>query len=540
MTDLATVARRGAGWAIRTAAIVGVASLVVARRGRAPRDPPAGAGPLAHDPVANDPPAGRPPETHVPAGPTVRPALGPTHRPPVQPPLLRSAPAEEARSAEIPTTEPGRYPRGAWLAVAAAAIVGPFLLVILTRPTPPRPFVFELGSALGIAALSLLALQLVLPARLHLLARLGADVAVRLHRHLADVLITVIAAHVAVVMVADPSRLALLSFFGAPWRAQAAVGSVVAILVLAATSILRRRLRLPYAAWRGLHVVLAGVALVFAVVHTVGVGRYLAGGPALVGLAGLTVAGIGAALALRVPRFRRHTVRPYVVERVIREEGGATTLVLAADGHAGQRFAPGQFAWLKQPGVRSSLAEHPFSYSSSAIAPDRPSFTIQPYGGFSREVAAFAPGMRLLVDGPHGAFRLRPAARGAVLVAGGIGITPSMSVLRTAADRRDPRPFLLIYGVKRPDRTVFGSELEHLRSRIDLTILRVVSDPPADWPGERGRITPELLDRWLPGDLRGWQFLVCGPPPFVDASVAALVRVGIPADRVHAERFVGV
>jgi predicted ferric reductase len=426
------------------------------------------------------------------------------------------------------------------LAIATAAIVGPFLLVLLAPPTSSRPFVFELGSGLGIGALSLLALQLVLPSRLHLLARLGADVAVRLHRHLADVLITVIAAHVAVVMVADPKRLALLAFFGAPWRAQAAVASVVAIIVLATTSILRRRLRLPYAVWRGVHVLLAGAALLFAVVHTVGVGRYLASGPALIALGGLTVAGIGATLALRVPRFRRHTVRPYVVERVIREQGGATTLVLAADGHAGQRFAPGQFAWLKQPGVRSSLAEHPFSYSSSAVQPDRPSFTIQPYGGFSREVAAFKPGMRLIVDGPHGAFRLRSSSSGAILVAGGIGITPSVSILRTAAERRDPRPFLLVYGVKRPDRVVFASELDRLRSRVNLTVVRVMSDPPEDWPGERGRITPELFDRWLPADLRGWQFLVCGPPAFVDASVAALMQVGIPADRVHAERFVGV
>ena len=443
-------------------------------------------------------------------------------------------------SAARPLRPPGRFPRIAWLIVYVVAIAGPFVLVAAASAARPRPFVFELGSALGISALSLLALQLVLPARLELFARLGADVAVRLHRRLADVLLSIVAAHVGVVMLADPRRLALLSFLGAPWRAQAAVGSVAALLVLIVTSILRRRIRLPYAGWRGIHTALALAALVLAVVHTIGVGRYLASGPSAVALGALGLLGVGGALALRIPRLRGIRTLPYRIERIVREQGGATTLELAAEGHGGQAFAPGQFAWLKLPGLRRSLAEHPFSYSSSALSPDRPSFTIQPYEGFSREVAAFEPGRRVLVDGPHGAFRLRDDAAGAVLIAGGIGITPSMSVLRTAADTGDQRPMLLLYSVRTPDRIVFRDELDSMELRQDLLVVYVVSNPPPDWHGERGRISSELLDRYLPSDLRGWQVLVCGPPPFVDGAVAALVGLRIPADRIHAERFVGV
>jgi NAD(P)H-flavin reductase len=73
-----------------------------------------------------------------------------------------------------------------------------------------------------------------------------------------------------------------------------------------------------------------------------------------------------------------------------------------------------------------------------------------------------------------------------------------------------------------------------------MTMVNVLSNPPDDWPGERGRINAALLDRYLPRNLQGWQFLVCGPPPFVDATVEALGGVGVPAERVHAERFVGV
>ena len=225
---------------------------------------------------------------------------------------------------------------------------------------------------------------------------------------------------------------------------------------------------------------------------------------------------------------------------MIPECGGAVTVELRADGHTGQRFIPGQFAWLKLPDLKASLAEHPFSYASSAEAPGRPSFTMKTNAGFTARAAGFEPGTRLLVDGPHGAFRPRSSSTGTLLIAGGIGITPSMSILRTAADRSDRRPYLLLYASRSLDGITFADELETLKTRMNLTVVNVLSAPPPDWPGERGRINAGVLDRHLPGDIRHWQFLVCGSGPFVDGAVEALVAVGVPGERVHAERFVEV
>ncbi len=440
----------------------------------------------------------------------------------------------------IPDHGARHLPRALWLAIYALALAGPFVLIAVRDRSAPRPFIFELGSAFGIAALSLLALQLMLPARLPLLSAIGAEVAVRLHRRLSDIMLAVVAAHVAAVMVADPSRLGLLRFFGEPWRAQAAIGSVAALAVLMITSLVRRRVRLSYARWRAVHLLLGALALVLAVVHTVGVGRYLMAGPAEWALVALTAAGLGALVALRSGRLRSRSVRPYTVERVITEKGGAITLGLRAEGHDGQRFIPGQFAWLKLPAVRASLAEHPFSYSSSAETPARPTFTIKTQAGFSAQAAGFEPGTTLLVDGPYGAFRPRATSSGTLLIAGGIGITPSMSILRTAADRGDRRPYLLLYGARSLDGVTFADELEALRERLNLTIVLVLSSPPPDWAGERGRINAGVLDRHLPPDVRGWQFMVCGSGPFVDGAVEALEAVGVPGERVHAERFVEV
>jgi predicted ferric reductase len=399
----------------------------------------------------------------------------------------------------------------------------------------------ELASALGIVALSLLALQLLLPARLRLVAGpLGADVAVRLHRHLADVLVAAIAAHVALMVAGDRANLALFDPLGAPWRAKAALASCVALTALIASSVLRRRLRLTYARWRGLHVALGIGALGLGVIHAIGVDRYLTSGPAGALTAALAAAGALAVVELRLLRPRRLARRAYVLERVVPERGGAATLALRAEGHRGRPFRPGQFAWLKLADAPHALSEHPFSYSSSAARPARPTFTIKAYSGFSRRVPRLVPGTRVLVDGPHGSYRPRPSAERFVLLAGGIGITPIISLLRGAADAGDRRRFMLLYGSLRWDEVTFREELERLRWRLELRVVHVLAEPPPGWQGETGFIDAALLERHLPPNLGGADVFVCGPPPMLAAALQGLERLGAEPEQVHAEQFVTV
>src|SRR3954453_13993860 len=107
-----------------------------------------------------------------------------------------------------------------------------------------RSFSAELGSALGISALGILALLIILPSRLRALARPRAAAAVRLHRHLVGVLIALIVGHIVLAVVVQPARWGLVKFFGQPWRAQAAISSVVCLAALIAVSIWRRKLRI--------------------------------------------------------------------------------------------------------------------------------------------------------------------------------------------------------------------------------------------------------------------------------------------------------
>lgn len=447
----------------------------------------------------------------------------------------------ESRPVAPTTRRPHVRGKGWWAAGYALVAVAPLVAVLVLSDLPGRTMLLELGSAFGVVALTLLALQLVLPSRWRIVAApLGADVAVRLHRRMADVLVAAIVAHVAFVFADDVSRVGLLDPIDAPWRARAAVISCLALGALIAMAILRGRIGLSYARWRGWHIALGALALVAAAIHTIGVGRYLTDGPLTAVLAVATAAGLGALVELRLLRPARLARHPYTVRRVRAERGGAATLELSASGHSGHRFRPTQFAWLRLADDSRRLVEHPFSYSSSALDPAHPEITIKTYAGITRELAAVTPGTRVLLDGPHGAFRPSARAAGFVLIAGGIGITPAMSLLRTHADQRDSRPHLLFYGSVGWDDVIFREELDELGHDLSLRVVHVLNDPPEDWAGERGFLDAAVLGRHLADDISEHDFFVCGPPGMTDAAIRALDAVGVPPEQVHTERFVAV
>ena len=95
----------------------------------------------------------------------------------------------------------------------------------------------------------------------------------------------------------------------------------------------------------------------------------------------------------------------------------------------------------------------------------------------------------------------------------------------------------LIYGNPSWDQVAYLDELAELEERLDLRIVHVLDDPPEDWEGETGYITPEMLDRHLPEGEHRLEHFVCGPDPMMDAVEAALHERGVPGEKVNLERF---
>jgi predicted ferric reductase len=427
-----------------------------------------------------------------------------------------------------------------WVAGYVIVVLAPLALLAVAVKPGAQGGAVVFAAGLGFAGLSLLVLQMVASGRWGAVtASFGLRSVLSLHRQAGMLALVLVIGHVVALMVDDPARLALLNPSDAPVRAQAGMAALLAMLALAGTSVWRRRLRLSYERWRAVHVACAAVVIAGSFVHVVGVNAYLSLPAIRWGVLVLVLVGVLALFALRVARPYSMTLRPFRVSRVRRERGDAVTVELEADGHRGARFQPGQFAWLKLAGRPFAMDEHPFSLSSSADRPDRPAFTVKAVGDFTEALAGLSEGTRLLLDGPHGeGVHDGRSVRGRLLLAAGIGITPAISVLRTAAERGERRPLLLVYGNRRWEDVTFREELQDLERRLpSLRVVHVLSRPDAGWQGERGRVDEQLLRRHAPRDVEGWTALICGPPGMVAGAAAALRRIGLPQSAIQAEGF---
>ena len=164
--------------------------------------------------------------------------------------------------------------------------------------------------------------------------------------------------------------------------------------------------------------------------------------------------------------------------------------------------------------------------------------TIRNLGDFTSAVHKVPVGQRVYLDGPYGAFTIGNPADMHVLIAGGVGITPMMSMIRTLADRGDKRPVILLYGSKDWESITFREELEALKARLDLTVVHVLADPPAGWTGETGlhrrrACSSAICRRPMPTTSTS----SAGPNVMMDAIETALGELDVPMSKYHSERY---
>jgi predicted ferric reductase len=430
--------------------------------------------------------------------------------------------------------------RGAvWLLLYLFFVLAPLFALLFGRHPPARAFWTEFSIAIGYSGLAIMGLQFGLTARFRYVTEpFGEDVIYHFHRQISLVAVALVIAHPILLFIIRPELLGLLNSFTAPWRARFAALSTYALIAIVGMSLWRTRLKLRYEAWHASHIGLALVAVAAGILHMVGWSFYF-GDPWKRGLwIGLTIFWIALLFYVRIVKPLFILRRPYRVAEVHQERGDTWTLVMEPVGHPGLRFRPGQFGWLTVYGSPFKITAHPFSFSSSAATENgRVSMSIRKLGDFTDQIDRVPVGRKVYIDGPYGAFTIGNPADMHVLVAGGVGITPMMSMIRTLADRGDRRPITLLYGSKRWDEITFREELEALKERLNLTVVHVLEEPPEGWTGERGFIDAALLARHLPGPYEDHEYFICGPSPMMDAIEHALGELKVPISKYHSERY---
>jgi predicted ferric reductase len=428
----------------------------------------------------------------------------------------------------------------AWIGVYLGLVALP--LVVLTLGPSPKGggYWWDFAMALGFGGLAMMALQSALTARFRrATAPFGIDILYYFHRWAAVVAMTLVLGHYVILRMLYADAIGPVDPRAAAWFMTAGRLALALFAILIVTSIWRKQLRIEYDRWRAWHAVFAVAAVLLAVAHIWGVGHYTAAAWRGIVWGSYTVLWALVVGYVRLARPASLLRLPYRILAVRSEHGHSWTVTVKPEGHRGLAFSPGQFAWLTIGLSPFRAKEHPFSISSSAVNAGMLEFTIKELGDYTRTIGNVKVGTLAYVDGPHGVFTTDHYrdAPGFVFIAGGIGIAPIMSMLRTLADRGDRRPVRLIYGNRKWEDVVFREELQILSSQLDLTLIHVLQEPPANWSGLRGVLSEGVVRTALEGVALEAEYFTCGPKPMSDAVQRTLRRAGVPLNRVHCELF---
>jgi predicted ferric reductase len=417
-------------------------------------------------------------------------------------------------------------------------VLAPLAIFAALDPGSDHSLVERVGIGSGVVGYTILALQFVITGRLSWLeAPFGLDVLLVFHRAMA--LIAAAALLVHPVLLAWGEGWPLLTGVRVHWYIWVGRTALTLLLVHVLVSASRRAVRLPYERWRHLHNVFAPTILALGFVHSVAAGDD-GHGIGLVVWAAVFAAGLGCWLYARVLRPRLLLRHPFRVVEVKSEAPRVWTLTLQAHAQRRFRFAPGQFQFVRLHGADVASEEHPFSIASSPTQSGRISLTIRESGDFTTGIGRVRPGDRATVHGPFGRFShtLHPGEGRLVFVAAGVGITPFMSMLRYMRDRREARSVLLVHASRRPADLIFRDELRAIEALgvPALEVIQVLSDPPASWAGETGRLDADRLAQ-LCGGVESDAFYLCCPPPMTAALIRGLRRKGVGLHRIHTDQF---
>jgi len=388
---------------------------------------------------------------------------------------------------------------------------------------------YDVGRLLSLSGFVLIWVQYVLSARLKWLEKgIGQDKFFIVHRLSGIVGFVLILIHPSLLFASDlllgiPPKLTPLKLLG--------FAGIIALILTAGGALLYKALKWKYETWKTLHWASYAI-LPIGFVHSILGGSTIQSRPVVRGL-WIALAALYVGIVIhRLYNWIRVWRSPYRVGRVKRETHDTWSLTFEGTRIEHQ---PGQFMRVRLTRKGKLEPAHPFTIASSPTQKQM-TITVKAVGDFTREIKEVKPGSRAYIDAPYGAFSfVNHDADNLVFIAGGIGITPFMSMLRYMRDRQLERNVTLIWGNKTEQDILFKEELDEMSKKMRLKVVHVMSAQES-WPGEKGFVDQARLKRLLEG-IENPQVFVCGPPAMMNMVIGALRKIGVPRGRIHSERF---
>ncbi len=229
-----------------------------------------------------------------------------------------------------------------------------------------------------------------------------------------------------------------------------------------------------------------------------------------------------------------------------REEIAEGTMAFHFEKPTGFSFKPGQaidIILIDPPSTDAQSARHTFSLVNAPFQDELVIATRMRDSAFKRAFKSLSIGSTAKLEGPFGSLGLhKDRARPAVFIAGGIGITPFMSILRQAAKDELAQRLLLLYSNRRPEDAAFLAELQQLEQQNKdfrlVATMTEMSKSSRPWAGATGLIGEDLV-KGVGADLSAPIYYLAGPPAMVEGVRQTLNRSGIDDDDVRSEEFYG-
>jgi predicted ferric reductase len=396
------------------------------------------------------------------------------------------------------------------------------------------------ADAIGLLAFGILSLQFLLASRLPWIERpFGLDRLIRFHRSMGVTAAALLVAHpVLMTLSGEPELLTKLSV---PWPVQLGRVAVLVLFATVVVSLRRTALRIPYERWRFWHNVAAVGVLGLAFTHSF----FVKGGiHTLLGRIFWIVLVSIALLAWSYRHLRewhQHHGGRYLVSQVVPEANNTWTVVLKPEpGRRIPAHLPGQFAFIKVLEGYCGGEEHPFTIASSPEQGELV-FTIRNSGDFTSRIYELIPDAKVLVHGPFGRFsaNLYPEEKQLVFIAGGVGLTPFLSMIRSMHRTQNWRPVTLLYACRTQADLLMREELAAMEESSNgrLQLVHVLSSPEKTWQGLCGHINGDLILQHVTGSSTDRGFYVCGPPAMMKTVEQDLKHTGVSGSRIHSEHF---
>ena len=360
----------------------------------------------------------------------------------------------------------------------------------------------------------------------------GLDKVYKAHRRIGEAAFFLIWLHPVFLAVAFSDDIAgffRYLWFSGDWIRNTGIIALAAFTLLVVLSIY---LKIAYHRWKRTHD-LFGLLLVLIIVHAVISGGEIMAFPVLTMWHGAWVAaGLMAYIYIRLLYRFAGPQYDFVTAEVANIGDNITEIHLDPVGRP-MKFHPGQFLYVSFDSNAVSREPHPFSISSPPES-SRLRLSIKRLGDWTGDVSSIHNGEPARVWGPYGHFAetllKRPGAP-AVLIGGGIGITPFLSIVRSQAFAERTGDTTLIYSAPTKEKLVYAKEIaETAESLPHFRFVRHVSD-------DEGFIDRDYLENLLDRPLPEHAFHLCGPEAMTDTFQSFLTNAGVPRKQIIMEDF---